>query len=948
MTTSGKVTTSGQVATSGRGIDQTADSKPSNAEDVLMLVNGDTLGGQLIDKGEGEYLRWQATSFTDPFDFDFSAIKSIRFAKGDVDAPQPTLQDLLVFELTNGDSIYGRIRTWNEQRIKINAIGFGELNLRPASIRSLYRTGRKRDEVFASLSGNQDWEGGAWKFDRWRRDGNHLWTQSVNASLSGSLSLPRRSLLDLELSWSGRANWEVRFGDVDGSESLLGFVASNGRLSVTNTMNSSEPSQLMDLRQKQSLRLSVCIDTINHQMRVFDDRDRLLGSFELDPTERSTESARVVNKGGSLRLERLRVAQWRGPLPNSMVGIASLALTDGTLVSGLIGRFNPDEKQLQWRDNESKPVRLSDLEVVRIRRFATMPERPQCALFLIDGQRLSGDLQSVDSKQWVLSGRHFDRPVTISRPNVRSMVVFNNQTTGNPSRATSGRPGRLQIGTHSVSGSLSSSQSEIASRAEIQNRSTSLGLRWHPYGAKASSALTKSASGRIVYRESASRRNDTMTAQAMEMQQQRLQRQRRGLNFGELFLRRIDNAGATEPEKDAHVIHTRLGDAIACRVESINESGVQVSTALSNNQWIPHTQIKAIELAAHSPPPELDTDKRDRLLTIPRLQKMLPPTHLLCSYNGDFLRCRLLEMDVHRVLVEVRSKTMEIPRERIAQVIWFHPDEWETSEDSSGDATATTPANSIESLNHDIDDGSDITGKIQVLKRDGKRVTFSLDRVEANTITGNSDLVGPCRFTLNEIDQIIFGEQIASEVSGLAYNQWKLQPALEPLVMQSDGNEKTPQEISPLVGKLAPNVYLEQLDGKELRLSSYRGKIVILDFWASWCAPCTTTMPLIEALVADQDPNQVLLIAVNVEESLDRVAGFAERQQLGSLVARDVDGAASEKYRVTAIPQWVVIDQEGKITSTHTGGGQESVERLEKAIGDLLNVQDGQTENEIE
>ena len=56
-----------------------------------------------------------------------------------------------------------------------------------------------------------------------------------------------------------------------------------------------------------------------------------------------------------------------------------------------------------------------------------------------------------------------------------------------------------------------------------------------------------------------------------------------------------------------------------------------------------HEEIKAIEYVTNAPPPDLEAAKRERLLTIPRLQKSAPPTHLLCSHSGDFLRCRLID-----------------------------------------------------------------------------------------------------------------------------------------------------------------------------------------------------------------------------------------------------------------------------------------------------------------
>jgi thiol-disulfide isomerase/thioredoxin len=255
-------------------------------------------------------------------------------------------------------------------------------------------------------------------------------------------------------------------------------------------------------------------------------------------------------------------------------------------------------------------------------------------------------------------------------------------------------------------------------------------------------------------------------------------------------------------------------------------------------------------------------------------------------------------------------------------VIWFHNDE--VSNDEVSD----------DRVERRFDSGQDapFSGQVQVLKRDQKRITFTATKVTANSIEGFSEILGPCQFTVNEVDQVIFGKQIAIEASELPYNQWKLNPAIEPLVMQGMG----PVNGGTFVGETAPDVYLQQLDGKEFRLSDHRDRVVILDFWASWCAPCMAMMPRIQALVGDQDPEKVLLISVNLEETAQHISGVMERQQLTSTVVMDVDSAAATKFNVKSMPQWFVVDREGKIAAMHAGAGAESLERLERVISDLV------------
>ena len=123
------------------------------------------------------------------------------------------------------------------------------------------------------------------------------------------------------------------------------------------------------------------------------------------------------------------------------------------------------------------------------------------------------------------------------------------------------------------------------------------------------------------------------------------------------------------PSSGRRLLHLRSGDTIPCDVTRIDEKGVTLKTPFSDATFVAHEKIKGVELIATRNSPQLDETKRDRLLTLPRLQKNSPPTHLICSTNGDFLRGRVLEMDEARLKVEVRLETREIPRDRLSHVL---------------------------------------------------------------------------------------------------------------------------------------------------------------------------------------------------------------------------------------------------------------------------------------
>jgi thiol-disulfide isomerase/thioredoxin len=140
---------------------------------------------------------------------------------------------------------------------------------------------------------------------------------------------------------------------------------------------------------------------------------------------------------------------------------------------------------------------------------------------------------------------------------------------------------------------------------------------------------------------------------------------------------------------------------------------------------------------------------------------------------------------------------------------------------------------------------------------------------------------------------------------------------------------------SPLVGQPAPSFQLDLLDGAKYKLAEHKGRVVILDFWATWCGPCLQYMPQVEEVAREFADQGVELVAVNMEEQPEPVKSMLERHKLKMTVALDRDGAVAGKYAVTAIPQTVVIDRDGKIARLYVGGGKGTADALRQALQEL-------------
>lgn len=141
------------------------------------------------------------------------------------------------------------------------------------------------------------------------------------------------------------------------------------------------------------------------------------------------------------------------------------------------------------------------------------------------------------------------------------------------------------------------------------------------------------------------------------------------------------------------------------------------------------------------------------------------------------------------------------------------------------------------------------------------------------------------------------------------------------------------------VGEAAPDLALTGWDGKPMKLSSLRGKVVLLDIWASWCVPCKDELPALDALAkkfraqgADAE-----IVAVSIDEDRGAADAFLKTRPSWALTfVHDPAGAVPEKLQPPKMPTSYLIDKKGVLRAVNAGYEPGDVEKLEAKIRDLL------------
>lgn len=138
-------------------------------------------------------------------------------------------------------------------------------------------------------------------------------------------------------------------------------------------------------------------------------------------------------------------------------------------------------------------------------------------------------------------------------------------------------------------------------------------------------------------------------------------------------------------------------------------------------------------------------------------------------------------------------------------------------------------------------------------------------------------------------------------------------------------------------GDVAPGFKVDDLlNNKQISLEQYKGQIVYLDFWASWCPPCLKSFPFMEQLKQRYSQRGLVVVAISLDSKRADAMSFLNRTEASFIIGHNSQGGVASSYDVQAMPSSYLIGRDGKVILRHLGFNESDKAKLEKAIKSAL------------
>ena|GEM_PF-577745 len=857
--------------------------------------------------------------------------------------------------LVSGGCIYGRLLGLSADAVTLQTASGQHLQIERARVTRLVRAAaglRSAQRTSKEDPGRST----PWQFDltgkAWEPGVEALEHAGVGApSNSGEfidLDLASQCVLELDIAWKGKPQFELALGIEHTHESLqraIRLAVWDGELVLFREQDSTLHLDVVltasELSKLDQLQLKLYLDLAAGRVVVRQQSGESLAEFSAPAGQEPRGTGVRSFVGAATQVLQLTATSlsW-GDLPGASSGSEStrVVLRSGDELEGAIERLDEATQQVVLQQpSGARSIALGDIHqlVLTARaepQAAAVAAEPLAAprfqIVTADGWHLQGEWLGVNAEHLRLQVDGIDAPVAVPLTRLQSISQTRRAAIASSALKPS-RTGQLITERLSLRGQIANSDSEV----------TEPQLRWHPDGSLNSAPLNLPIDGEIVYRSARPPLDAIAATQEVNVRRrgglggallqlfggpaQPVRQNRVVVPQGEIVK---GNPAALPAASSQATLFLRTGDTVTCEIQAIDEQGVQFSSPAVEQGLARHDQVKTVILAPLIRPKQISEATRERLLMVPRGRRDDPPTHLICSRTGDFLRGRLISLDDTTLRLETRLETREIPRDRVAQIFWLHPQ--------------ATAESAPETLGTGTQDAGSATQRVQALRLDGTRMTFDFLACRDDSVfVGHSDLLGECQVDALQLERLLLGSAVNRSADDSPLALWRLHDAPIPkaFLPGAEGSGGGSGTESALVGKPAPQFELELLSGEKFRLADSGGRVVVLDFWASWCGPCIQAMPQIEEVVSEFPQDQVQLIAVNLQEPAETIQAALERMGLEQVaVALDHSGSVAEQYGVTAIPQTVIVGPSGDVARLYVGISSSSASDMHAAISELL------------
>lgn len=931
---------------------------------LLRLKDGGFVDGKITPTELDGVLGWQVVAFERPFQFDLAAVRSISRVDQRPNAERTAdIPSRHIFSLRDGLQVHGDLEQLDDEWLTVNSPVLGKLRIQRRHLLAMTVAANAGEPTYVGPRDDNRWfatgEPKTWQFEA-----ASLVTRKKASLVCIDAGIADKAQLSLVLTWTGDPDFVVILGALDakGVERMEELPAAarievwKGKLMlVRETDNGTDLAPLQDLPAKDDrrLELKVYLDQQQGVVTVCDAYGRQLNSLTV-PSKVPVLGSHVClyNNGLSLAVERLEVFPWDGQLAaDANLDEASrqdqVFVNDGSHNLGSISSYDAKSSELVLTTDTGAATRLSLSQLRRIvfaQKPATdeatsnpptaepatidlfaLPTEPSSAeaaamadgakvdIVLSDHSRLHGTWRGARDGKLQLEVSAIEGVVQFAPDAVEAL--FGSKSTyevpATNAEPAAAKPGVLKLENTELPGNLEADGAGAGAAA----------LVWRPAGSRIASPLRAHAQGSILYRTPVANKAVTKKQAA----QQRA--------FAELGVRQFQRVPAppTQFKINADVnkpftpeIRFRSGDAIDGTIERIDERGIYFQSPQTATTFASHDRVQQTAFQASAKYLDIESEKMKRLLTVPRSAKLDPPTHLLVSTSGDYLRGRLVRLEKDLATIEIRREMVDIPLAQIAQIVWLHDRKWAEGKPTTEKPPANEPADAPATEKNAF--------RVHTIKRGDRGLSFQPKSMAGNRLSGVSELFGECSVELMDVENLLFGSDIDQQVRAYLANPWTLSLAEYPRVFSEDAEGGSSPPKSPLVGTAAEDFGLQKLDGTRYRLSENRDRVVVLDFWASWCGPCMQTMPKIDEVVAELGTDKVHLVAINIQESATKARVAIERLEIQATTLLDVDGQVAASYKANAIPQTVIIDKKGVIKEVFVGGGPRFAEQLKAAL----------------